>query len=393
MRMNNPWMVALVALFSVMFAATSDAQSMAKLRTPVEATRDNPLNRQELEALIEKYRGSSLTVVNYGGAAGAAERKAFYIPFQNQFGVKITEDTDPNPAKLQAMVESKNVTWDLVSLGGFGVWTLGRKGMLEDLDFRIVDQRYLLDALKTPWGGGGGINVWATVLAYSTKSYPDGGRQPKSWADFWNFKSFPGRRGYGDYLTGHLEVPLLAAGQSIKDIKFPLSQEQEEIIFQMLHDLAANTSVYWSAGSTCPEMLMSGELDMCSAWSGRIYDAVKQGAPLKICWKCGFVTGGNAYVIPKGSPKKELAQLFIAWTGIPEIYVNLAKYIPYSPGDKRAISLLPQVVDNETLQQLPTSEVNLPDALFADEGWEGANFDRLNQRYQSIFQNRGKTAN
>jgi putative spermidine/putrescine transport system substrate-binding protein len=365
--------------------------SETKHRTPTEATNDHPLNRAELEALIKEHRGSSLTVVTYGGASGAAQRNAFFIPFQEQFGITIIEDTDPRPAKIQAMVESNNVTWDVISLGGFGVWNLGRQGMLEELDFRVVDQRNLLEALKSPWGGGGGTNVWATVLAYSTNSFPDEESQPKSWAEFWDVNAVPGRRGYGDFLTGHLEIPLLAAGYAVEEITFPLTPEQEEIIFQMLDELAANLTVYWSSGSTCPELLMKGELDMCSAWNGRIYDAIKQGAPLKICWECGFVAGGNAFVIPKGSPNKELAELFIAWSGIPEIFANYTKYIPYSPGDKEAIRLLPNVVDQETLEQLPTSEPNLPYAVFADEGWEGANFDRLNERYQGVFQRRGKT--
>jgi putative spermidine/putrescine transport system substrate-binding protein len=381
--------VSIVVLLGFSCAGVSDAQN--RLRTPEQATPEQPLTRPELEALLERYRGQSITVVTYGGAAAAADRNAFYMPFENQFGIKIVEDTNPLPAKIQAMVEAKNVTWDVISLGGFGVWSLGRKGLLEELDFRIIDKRNLLDFVKSPWGGGGGTNVWATVLAYSTGSFPDGGRQPKSWAEFWDPKQLAGRRGYGDFLTGHLELPLLAAGTAPKDIKFPLTHEQEEIILQLLEDLAPHIDAYWTAGSTCPELLIKGELDMCSAWNGRIYDAIKQGAPLKICWECGFVAGGNAFVIPKGSAKKDPAQLFIAWTGLPEIFMNYPKYIPYSPGDKEAIRLMPQAIDADTLMQMPTADVNMPYAVFADEGWEGANFDRLNERYQSIFQKRVKT--
>jgi Asp-tRNA(Asn)/Glu-tRNA(Gln) amidotransferase A subunit family amidase len=51
----------------------------------------------------------------------------------------------------------------------------------------------------------------------------------------------------------------------------------------------------------------------------------------------------------------------------------------------------PASIDAATLMQMPTADVNMPYAVFADEGWEGANFDRLNERYQSIFQKRVKT--
>ena len=35
--------------------------------------------------------------------------------------------------------------------------------------------------------------VYATVIAYNTDKFPEG-KQPRSWADFWNVEEFPGPR-------------------------------------------------------------------------------------------------------------------------------------------------------------------------------------------------------
>ena len=50
---------------------------------------------------------------------------------------------------------------------------------------------------------------------------------------------------------------------------------------------AGGDLIYWDTGSQCPEFLISGEVEMCTAWNGRIFDAQQTGAPLRICWECG----------------------------------------------------------------------------------------------------------
>src|SRR4029453_10050458 len=166
--------VGWVVLVSLMAA---HAQAPGKLRSPADATVENPLTRPEVEALLQKFRGQSLAFASWGGALQAAQRQAYLEPFEKQFGIKFIEDTNPLQPKIQAMVEAKNVTIDVVDLGLRQSSDLATRNALETLDFRVIDRRRTPDIWKSDYSGGGGA-VWATVLASR-----DGVRKPASWAD------------------------------------------------------------------------------------------------------------------------------------------------------------------------------------------------------------------
>ena len=61
-------------------------------------------------------QGKSIVVVSFGGTYQDAQRKCYYAPFAAASGVKVLEDTIPTTAKIKAMVDSKNVQWDVVEL-------------------------------------------------------------------------------------------------------------------------------------------------------------------------------------------------------------------------------------------------------------------------------------
>jgi putative spermidine/putrescine transport system substrate-binding protein len=379
--------LVLVLMVAAMIPAVSAYPVGAQgLRPSSEWTVNQPATLPEIEAAIEKHRGETVTWVAYGGVQQASEREAFMKPLEQRFGIHFLEDTQPTNAKIKAMVDSGNVTWDTANLSAFQIWSLGKSGYLEPLDRRVVDTSKVLKALLSPWHARN--TLWGTVLAYRR-----GVQKPRSWADFWNVKEFPGRRGYGDLLTGHLELPLLAAGLAPAKIAFPVPKEQEELIFRQLEELAPNITVFWSSGEQCPRLLISGELDYCSAWNGRINDAQKQGAPIEMCWQCGWVAGSGGNVILKGSRHKELAQLVIAWITFLPNNIQTAKYTGNVPAVEASalpemMRLLRPILDARALTAAAGSPSNRPYMLLADEKWEGENFDRLNGRFQSIFTKR-----
>src|SRR5689334_11493545 len=58
-----------------------------------------------------------LVVCSYGGAYQEAQRKAFFEPFERETGIKVREaQWSGEYAKLKAMVESGQPTWDLVTV-------------------------------------------------------------------------------------------------------------------------------------------------------------------------------------------------------------------------------------------------------------------------------------
>ena len=61
----------------------------------------------------------TLTVVNFGGANGAAQKKAYFEAYEKATGGKITQvEYNGEQARVKAMVEAKKVTWDVVEVEG-----------------------------------------------------------------------------------------------------------------------------------------------------------------------------------------------------------------------------------------------------------------------------------
>lgn len=83
-------------------------------------------------------------------------------------GCEIAEDTSDS-GKLRAQVESGNVEWDVYDAGTEGVLNYGNHGLLEEIDYDIVDTTDLYEDLLMPWGVG--AIYYSTVLAYRTDKY------------------------------------------------------------------------------------------------------------------------------------------------------------------------------------------------------------------------------
>ena len=55
-----------------------------------------------------------LVVVGWGGSRAAAMREVMFQPFERATGIRVRDDGPPEAAKVKAMVESGNVTWDIL---------------------------------------------------------------------------------------------------------------------------------------------------------------------------------------------------------------------------------------------------------------------------------------
>ena len=376
-------------------APAPTAVPVAQIRTEDEWTAENPATLEEIEEALKHHRGETFTEVTWGGAWGAAVRQGLMLPFSKKFGIEIIEDSPVEYAKLRAQSQTGNVSWDVVDSGTRAVYQLGPTGDLEVLT-PAIHNGYLdgfPEVARTPWSGGGG-NLWSTGLAYSLKSFPDHVGAPKSWADFWDVENFPGRRSLGDRLNENVFFAQFALHPEILDSNVAkltiaaLTDSQVAESMDKLREIKPNIRVWWHGGTDCPLLLISGELDMCSAWNGRIDNAQQGegGEELYYCYECGHINQTGVFYIVKGSPNKTLAELYIAWTGFPERAVQAARYIAYGPLHADAIALVPSVLSEAAADALPTSQVALESAVLMDEKWLGTNLDILAERFLGFLQ-------
>lgn len=266
------------------------------------------------------------TFCSWGGSLSAMEKAAFMDPASKKFGVEIVNVSPTNYAKIKAMVEANAPEWDLVDVGGQFIFQGRDQNLLEPIDYSIVD----VSKLDKAWVASHGVftSTGATLIAYNTKAFP-GPRKPESWKDFWDVKNFPGPRSLYQRFFYNYEAALLAAGIARNQV-YPATEEKIKLAFDKLREIKPHVKVWWAAGAQPSQLLSSGEVAISSAWSGRILDIMKEGAPVSMTYK-DAIAWGNAFVIPRGSPHKELGMKVINYAISEEAQTALLPIGTYGP--------------------------------------------------------------
>src|SRR5215471_20344924 len=96
----------------------------------------------------------NLVVVSWGGPYQAAERHAVFEPFEKATGVRIIEQSPTSYGKLKAMVKSGNVEWDVVDAECDFIPRGVRDGLLEKLDYSVINKNGILPEMVFPSGIG-----------------------------------------------------------------------------------------------------------------------------------------------------------------------------------------------------------------------------------------------
>lgn len=232
------------------------------------------------EVKKDALKGTTLTFASYGGIYQDGQMKAALTPFGEESGATILSDGPMEYSKIQAQVESNNVTWDVVDMDS--TWAAGQCGKnLMKLDYSLIDTSKVPEGLKSDCYVP--AMQYANVNMYNTEKYGDKG--PETWADFFDVKKFPGKRAINGGDVGPiLEGALLADGVAPADI-YPLDVDRALKKLSTIKD----SLIYWKTGAESQQMLESGDADIAVVWSGRAYSAVKNGAKYKPAWGTGML--------------------------------------------------------------------------------------------------------
>jgi len=315
-----------------------------------------------------------LTVVGWGGSYQEAQRKAYFDPFIKKTGNKILDESyNGEMAKIKAMVEANNVTWDVIQVEAPELINACEEGLLEIIDWSRVGGKDSFIPAATGECGVGTI-VWAVVIAYDADKIK--GDAPKSWADFWNVEKWPGKRALRKSAKFSVEIALLADGVAPADVYKVLStKEGLKRAFKKLDEIKPHVQ-WWEAGAQPPQWLAAGDVVMTSAYNGRISAAIKEGRNFRIVWN-GQCYALDSWVIPKGSPNIDKAYQFIEFASQPENQAVSAAAMPYGPTHVKAVAS----VDPKIAVDLPTHPNNLKGSLAVDTDWWVEHQEELNERF------------
>jgi putative spermidine/putrescine transport system substrate-binding protein len=320
-----------------------------------------------------RQEGVTLTFVSFGGAYQEAQRKAWLEPYTALTGVQFLEDENSSNATIKAQVEAGQVTWDVVDVGNdFGLEA--NAALLEELDQELIPfDEVNQDLGPSKWRVPD--ITYGVVLAYNTEK--TGGQAPAGWADYFDTTKFPGKRGMWDYSEGGIfEVALMADGVAPADIYTtgPGGEglDLERAVKKL--DTIKDDFVWWTSGAQSQELIGSGEVAMTLIWNGRGWSAKNtDGKPVEMQWNEQIVTA-DYLVVPKGTPNKDAAMKFIAYTICAENNAKPSQYIPYGPTN---VNSVPAEASKPDL-----SVSNADNAAYFDDEWLVNNFDTVDAAYK-----------
>jgi len=337
-----------------------------------------------------------MTIVSWGGAYSASQDNAYNQPYMKLHpDVNIINDTSSNEAvaKLRAMAEANNVTWDVVDVVAADAMRLCDEGLALEID---PDTMLAAAPDGTPAREDFGdllvsecyipTIVYSTTFGYRTDVAEWGGREPTNICDVFDLENFPGKRSLEKRPINNVEWALLCDGVAPEDVYDVLSTP--EGVDQALAKLATirDNVVWWSAGAETPQRLADGEVVLGSTYNGRLFALIEeQKQPVKMLWDWQ-VFDLDGYIVPAGlSAERQKAALdFIYFASDTQRLADQAKYISYGPARK---SSAPMVGKHATLgidmgPHMPTDPKNAVHTLLYNYTWWADNRDDLDAKFQ-----------
>ncbi|MCT9930202.1 ABC transporter substrate-binding protein [Planotetraspora sp. A-T 1434] len=311
-----------------------------------------------------------LTVVMWGGDDQQKAVSAYVEPWGKEQGVKIKQDSPTDYAKFRAQVEAKKVSWGVVEVEPNFAVTACKSGWALKIDKAKIDTSKLDQKLV----GDCAVPTlqYAFTIGYNTTVF-SAQNHPKTWAEFFDTKRFPGKRGFWKYATGAMfEAALLADGVPA-DKLYPLDIDRA---FRKL-DTIKKDIVFYETGEQQQQLVSSGETPLIQAWNGRIFAAAKEGKPVANEWNQHLLSY-DQLVIPAGYKRADLAQQWLNWfLNNPKAQAIYTNHSAYAPASDAALDY----VNPDVRKEIPTSPENAPKrAAIIDYSYWADNYDKVSER-------------
>jgi len=268
-------------------------------------------------AVADGHMADEMTIVSWGGAYSASQQNAYHDPYVEKTGVTIINDESSAEAvaKLRAMNEAGNVTWDVVDVVASDAIRLCDEGLALEID---------ADEQLAPGDDGSSASddfgdllvsdcfipqiVYSTTVGYRTDLVGD--TPPTEICAIFDTEAYPGKRSLEKRPIGNLEWALLCDGVAKEDIYDVLETDEGQAQAFAKLDTVKDDVIWWTAGADTPQLLADGEVVMGSTYNGRLFSLIEeQGQPVGMLWDAQ-VFDLDGWIIPTGlSPERQARAL------------------------------------------------------------------------------------
>ncbi len=353
---------------------------------------------QDMESPVAgEPMADSMTLVSWGGAYQRSQQLAYVEPYLAMNGdVSATWDESSNEAvaKMRAMYEADNVTWDLVDVVASDAIRLCDEGLAMEVDH---------DEILAPAPDGTPASedfgdlivsdcyipqiVYSTTFGYRTDVEAWGDAVPTDVCAVFDLETFPGMRSLERRPINNMEWALICDGVAKEDVYDVLETEEgQDRAFAKLDTIKDNV-IWWSAGADTPQLLADGEVVIGSTYNGRLFSLIEeQDQPVAMLWDAQ-VFDLDGWIIPADLPEERLNRVldFLWFATDTQRLADQSKYISYGPARASSAPLVSTHAELgiEMAPHMPTDPANAANTFLYNYEWWADYRDDLDAKFQA----------
>ena len=311
-------------------------------------------------------QSKEIRMIEAGGLSGDSIQAGYIEPLKAKTGINVVRESPSSLGKLRAIVESGQGGTTMFELGQSVMVQARKLGLIEKIDWAAVDPAPMYPEAKAEYGFG--YQYFSTIMAWRADA-----KAPKTWAEFFDTKAFPGKRCVPDYPHYCLPFAVMATGVPA-DKLYPLDVDAG---FKKLGEIKKDISVWWKAGAQPPQLLKDNEVQYVICWSGRVV-----GDPAFGMNFAGGMADLSYFGIVKNSKQEDrlAAYKLMHEMSLPENQAKAAEVISYTGPSPELDPLLPK----DKLWQFPTSKQNKAVQWFQNAEWWADNGEAVNKKWEAF---------
>lgn len=338
---------------------------------------------------------TDMTLVSWGGAYQKSQQRAYVEPYiaNNPDVTVVWDESGPEAvAKLRAMNEANNITWDIVDVTASDAIRLCDEGLALEIDH---DEVLAAADDGTPATKDFGellvSDCFIPQVVYSTTfGYREdlvGSTPPTDACAVFDMAMYPGKRALEKRPINNLEWALLCDGVAKEDVYDVLETEEGQARAFAKLDTIKDNVIWWSSGAETPQLLADGEIVIGSGYNGRLFSVIEeQNQPVAMLWDAQ-IFDLDGWIVPVGLPEDRLARAldFVKFATDTQRLADQAKYISYGPARASSAPLVGKHADLgiEMAPHMPTDPDNAKNTILYNYEWWADYRDDLDAKFQA----------
>jgi spermidine/putrescine transport system substrate-binding protein len=300
-----------------------------------------------------------------------------YADFEEEFGVKVIEDTFSSNEDLLAKLQAGATGYDLIVPSDYMVAIMIELDLLAELNYdNIPNFGNISDIFRDPpYDPGNKYSVpyqWGTTgIGYDLDVFEEA---PDSWGYLFDPEMAAPYAGQMSMLNDSRET----IGAALKYLGYSINSTDEQELEeakQLLIQQKAWVSTYDSDGFE--DLLAAGETVIAHGWSGDFFAAAEEAEQVwYVIPSEGGVIWTDNLAIPKSAPSQYTAEAFINYLLRPEVGAKITNYTWYGSPNKASEEFIdPEILEEPAIY--PPEEVMDKLEFIRDVGEATTLYDRI----------------